>query len=131
MHGRGLGISVDGEICDFQVPSRTTILEIFQAIIVLGGKINKISWDGVIFHIGAEMAIRRITPAPGILDDSNYLVGAGRLDLRPGVMVEGLENDLTSSSGTTSGICVQSLKTGQQYVTLAACKNRVQFGMGL
>ncbi|KAI9056240.1 hypothetical protein LZ554_001168 [Drepanopeziza brunnea f. sp. 'monogermtubi'] len=149
LHGRGLSISVDGEICNFHVPSRATIVKIFQAIIKLGGRINKINWDGMIcraygvnqpslgwreklprkvngFPItyfwtpsdtGAEKAVRRTVPAPDILDDTNYLVGQ---DLRPGVMVEGLGNDLTSSLSTTSGICVQSLSTGQQSVTLAA-----------
>ena len=138
---------VDGEIKFLETPSVATVTKIFKLINTKGAGINRIRWDGAMFRCFGtkepehgwqdrlpnringfavsffwtissveEHALRMRIPTEGMKDDTEYK----REQLRPGVMVSGLCNNLQDVLETTSGICVESPSTGKKFITVAA-----------
>ncbi|KAL5327968.1 hypothetical protein ACEPPN_005674 [Leptodophora sp. 'Broadleaf-Isolate-01'] len=147
MSRASLRFTIEGELIEYETPSEKTMLEIFELVNEKGAAVDRIQWDGLTllalsrsepspgwknilpsrinsFLISyswnepsmQEHARRMKLPAAGIVDDTRY----DSRSLRPGILLGGLTNNMTQTLSTTSGICVESPRSNNKYITVAA-----------
>jgi hypothetical protein len=139
-------VTVPGIIERYKTPSENTMLQVYHLLNERGAGIDEIQWDGCwLYAVGSqkpqegweerlparvndlpvtyiwgrkdmdEHAQRKKLPTQTEIDDSNYIG-----DLRPGVVLTGLHNNMESIIGTTSGVYVRSPISGKNFITVAA-----------
>jgi hypothetical protein len=139
--------NVKGNIERYQTPNETTIFEIFDLVNERGAGIDRITWDGCMFHaFGSkepghgwqnrlpsrinDFAIS-FTWTKSTLEEHALRMKLPDADvtddtrydpqhLRPGIMLGGVHNNMQQGLGTASGVCVKSPKTGKTFITVAA-----------